>query len=142
MMALEIKRVVTGVTLTPLCSKRLENWSMGFMWPWAGKDTTMQWALQRFSIFFFCYGFTPILSFWPGVFFSCQFVGVLWSVGNTHQLIIAVMIVFYFFKGIKLIFLFLKIYFYRNHNKKSKNIIKIVKETKNKKKKKWRTKQI
>jgi hypothetical protein len=25
MMALEIKRVVTGVTLTPLCSKRLEN---------------------------------------------------------------------------------------------------------------------
>jgi len=46
------------------------------------------------------------------------------------------MIVFYFFKGIKLIFLFLKIYFYRNHNKKSKNIIKIVKETKNKKKKK------
>jgi hypothetical protein len=36
-------------------------------------------------------------------------------------------------KGIKLIFLFLKIYFYRNHNKKSKNIIKIVKDTKKKK---------
>jgi len=38
-------------------------------------------------------------------------------------------------KGIKLIFLFLKIYFYRNHNKKSKNIIKIVKDTKKKLKK-------
>jgi len=41
--------------------------------------------------------------------------------------------ILFFVKGIKLIFLFLKIYFYRNHNKKSKNIIKIVKDTKKKK---------
>ena len=46
-----MKRVVASVALSPLETKRLENWSNGFMWPWLGYGKAKTWPLYvLFSI--------------------------------------------------------------------------------------------
>ena len=42
---------MTKVMATLWRSRRLENWSMGFMWPWTGYGNTKQWGFF-FSIFY------------------------------------------------------------------------------------------
>jgi len=46
---LDMNLVIMKVTLSPLETKRLENCTMGFMWPAPGSGTTSTWLL--FTIF-------------------------------------------------------------------------------------------